>query len=292
MRFQLSCALLAAVAGSVLTFQSVASAGLLGSKPCGAKIYKSDGTLWACTFDDEFSGTRLDAAKWSPITTAQNGITAGAGAGCFVDSRNNIAVSSGKLRLVVRRETTPFTCQSPRGNFSTQYSAGQVATYGKFAQQYGRFAVKARFPAATVAGLQESLWMWPANVSNVSGEIDIAEHYSATSDRVIPYLHYNYDPSTVNASTNTNIVTNNWCMVTKVNAFHEYTLEWNASTITIYIDGSVCLIDNYVSSGTPPFAQPFFIILSAGLGVGKNAFDPATTPLPATTMIDYVRVWK
>jgi hypothetical protein len=34
------------------------------------------------------------------------------------------------------------------------------------------------------------------------------------------------------------------------------------------------------------------VALSQALGINTNAFNPATTPLPATTSIDYVRVWK
>jgi hypothetical protein len=34
------------------------------------------------------------------------------------------------------------------------------------------------------------------------------------------------------------------------------------------------------------------IALTQELGIGPNLFDPATTPLPATTSVDYVRVWK
>jgi hypothetical protein len=41
-----------------------------------------------------------------------------------------------------------------------------------------------------------------------------------------------------------------------------------------------------------PFDQPFFLALTQALGIGGNAFNPATTPLPATTQIDYVRIWQ
>jgi hypothetical protein len=53
--------------------------------------------------------------------------------------------------------------------------------------------------------------------------------------------------------------------------------------------------DDYAASNVAapaPFDQPFFIALTQALGVGTNSFNPATTPLPATTSIDYVRVWK
>jgi hypothetical protein len=34
------------------------------------------------------------------------------------------------------------------------------------------------------------------------------------------------------------------------------------------------------------------IALTQELGIGGNAFNPASTPLPATTEVDYVRVWR
>jgi hypothetical protein len=40
-----------------------------------------------------------------------------------------------------------------------------------------------------------------------------------------------------------------------------------------------------------PFDQPFFLSLTQALGVGTNS-PTASTPLPATTLVDYVRVWK
>jgi hypothetical protein len=33
-------------------------------------------------------------------------------------------------------------------------------------------------------------------------------------------------------------------------------------------------------------------VLTQALGIGLNGFTPGTTPLPATTRVDYVRVWK
>jgi hypothetical protein len=56
-----------------------------------------------------------------------------------------------------------------------------------------------------------------------------------------------------------------------------------------------CLTDNYRPSNVAspaPFNQPFFISLTQALGAGANALEPSATPLPATTSIDYVRVWK
>jgi beta-glucanase (GH16 family) len=136
--------------------------------------------------------------------------------------------------------------------------------------------------------------MWPQNsaASGSSGEIDIAEEYSQYADRVIPYVHYLADPIASLLTPNTNVVTNNHCLINNVNAFHEYTLEWTKGTLRMLYDGQTCLVDNVQTVGTSPFDQPFFMVLTQALGIGTNTFQPANTPLPATTQIDWVRIWK
>jgi beta-glucanase (GH16 family) len=282
---------LVSLAVAVAALLPAGQAGAATGPYCGPTLLKSNGTPWVCTFDDEFAGSQLDWTKWTPITTAMTGLAYSNG--CFVNSPNNLYVSNGYLYLVARKQRQ-FTCTAPWGSFSTRYSVGQVATTGHFSQTYGLFAVRAKFPAATVAGLQSSLWMWPQNLATTGlhGEIDIAEEYSAYSDRVIPYLHYAYDTSTTNTSTDTNVVTTSGCLISNVNAFHTYAVQWNSATISIYYDGKTCLVDNLEPSGTSPFDQPFFVELTQALGSGGNAFDAASTPLPASTVIDWVRAWK
>ena len=257
-----------------------------------------------CTFDDEFDASTRDASsldrtKWTPQTTAASGFHSGPE--CFVNSANNISVADGHLNLTVRREAQQFSCKSPRGDYTSQYTSGDVSTFGTFSQTYGRFEVRAKLSAVAVKGLQESFWLWPVNDTRYgptwpqSGEIDIAEIYHLHADRAIPYVHYVYRPSSVDTKTNTNIVTNNYCLIQNVATFHSYAVEWTPATIKIVYDGKTCLEDNWVPTGVThpaPFDQPFIIALTQALGIGANAFDPATTPLPATTQVDYVRIWR
>lgn len=273
---------------------------------CGATVLKPDGTPWVCTFDDEFDGTSLDRSKWYVQTTAATGYHSGAE--CFVDSPNNIAVSGGTLQLTVRKESAPFTCKTPSGGYASQFTSGTVNGYGKFQQTYGRFEVRAKLPNTAVKGLQETFWLWPANSTKygywpASGEIDFAEFYSQYNGWNIPYLHYSLLQSTVSWATNTNVYTalpapNNQpgmsCSYTK-GAFNTYTVVWEPGRITLQLNGRDCVVDNYAASnvsGAAPFDQPFFIALTQMLGIGANAFVDGTTPLPATTDVDYVRIWK
>ena len=263
------------------------------SSGCGPAIQKSSGGYWQCTFFDNFDGSGLDSSKWIPQRTATSGYMSGPDA-CYVDDPSNISISNGTLKLTARKEATPFSCGDPSGNFTTQYTSGMVTTYDRFSQAYGRFEIRAKVPAAQVRGLQSSLWLWPADPAKYgawpgSGEIDVAEMFSEYPDRAVPYIHYNA------AGTDPN-VTNTSCLISNLAAFHTYAVEWTPDSIKIIYDGHTCLVDipNPAAplTGDQPFDQPFIVALTQALGIGDNAFDPASTPLPATTEVDYVRVWK
>lgn len=274
---------------------------------CGGSLLpKAGGGYWTCSFDDEFDGSALDRSKWVPQTTAASGFTTGVE--CFMDSPGNIAVSGGTLKLTVRKESAPLPCSSWKGTFSSPYTAGMVMTYGTFAQTYGRFEVRAKLPPVTVKGLQETFWLWPQDPYRYgawpySGEIDFGEFYSATPGWNIPYMHYAYDKSTTSWATDTNVVTalpapynqpGRDCRIDQF-GYNTYTLIWLPGRMTIQVNGKDCIVNNYVSTNVAapaPFDAPFFLALTQGIGIQQNAFDPNTTPLPATTEVDYVRIWK
>ena len=288
---RLGGAALATVAFAALLTTAPAEAAPRQPAPnCGANVTKASGAAWLCTFVDNFDGKRLDTSKWFVQQTDGSGF--GGGGDCFVNTANNVGVANGVLSLTTRREAQPFTCRSPYGDFISNHTSGMVSTYTKFAQAYGRFEIRARFPAAKVAGLQSALWLWSAEPAKygswpASGEIDIAEFYSANPDRAIPYIHYD-------TALTDETVTNNYCMITDASAFHSYVAEWTPTAITIIYDGKTCLthaINPLTLTGSAPFDQPFIIALTQALGIGDNSVTDAT-PLPATTAVDYVRVWK
>jgi beta-glucanase (GH16 family) len=288
-RTSLVIAALALLAATCLVVTPTAAAS---GPSCGGKeIPKSTGGYWRCTFADDFGGSSLNTSKWVAQRTDMSGFTDPMSNGCYVNDKDNVRVSNGALRLSARQESAPFTCRSTRGDFSTPYTSGMVSTLGKFAQTYGRFQVRAKVWATRLPGLQSALWLWPVNPHRygewpASGEIDIAEMYSAWPNRAVPYIHYDGDDRDPNA-TNTN------CTVANLADWHTYAVEWTASSIKVIYDGRTCLVDRWIPEAPltrpQPFDQPFIVALTQGLG---KDFDPETTPLPATTQVDYVRVWK
>ena len=274
---------------------------------CGGEVppARADGSAWVCTYNDEFSSLTLDRTRWTPQKTIGSDFTSGgpSGKACYLDSPRNVSVSGGVVNLTVRKEAASVAC----GSFRTYYTAGSVSTVNGFSQMNGRFEVRAKLPNVSLAGLQETLWLWPKNAIKygawpASGEIDFAELYSLYNGWNIPYIHYNYSQPP-NWTTNVNVVTalpapyaqpGMACQYDPA-AFNTYAVTWKPGEIDLYVNGQTCIINHYVSitgsTAAAPFDQPFFLALTQGLGVDANAVT-AKTPLPATTSVDYVRVWK
>ncbi len=278
-------------AAIVLVLVSGAATALLlrdtgpeGSDACGPLVGKDDGGVWQCTFHDDFDRTRLDPGRWTVLESPPSGQT-GARA-CPTDDPRTIELADGELRLSVIEADEPLTCQGQ----PAAHASGQVGTHELFAQQYGRFEARIKVTAADEPGLQEAFWLWPADppdpgdpVWPAAGEIDIAETYSSDPAYAVPFLHYtandNGGPIAGRNTAHCDADRGGW---------HTYTLEWTETELRMLVDGEECLVN---TDDDPAFDKPYFIVLSAMLGRGRNAYDGAA-PLPATTSVDYVRVWR
>jgi beta-glucanase (GH16 family) len=248
---------------------------------------------WNCTLDDEFNGTSLNAGLWQPQLTSTSGYQTGSlfDSVCYVDSPDTISVSGGYLNLSV--------VQVSSNSCGTGYDGGMVSSYQLFSQKYGYFQVRAEMPPTAIQGLQETLWLYPENETLYgswpdSGEIDYGEFYSQYPNADIPAIHYPGSVNDPNANTNGCTIPGD----ATAGQFNTYALSWTPSTITVYFNGVPCLTDTYGSyvaypdTAPEPFNQPFFLAFTSAFGMNGNSFEPGTTPVPATTKIDYVRVWQ
>lgn len=273
-------------AAVVRQHQQQADVMALLTQPCGPPIYKADGSAWQCTFDDEFDGTKLDPSKWMVQTQFVSGSTHD-GFACYLDDPSAVSVSGGELHLTVRKTGTPRMCQGIRK--PTRYIAGMVSTYQRFSQSYGRFEVRMMTQDTTSPGLHEAFWLWPDDRYTrmnwpTTGEVDIAETYSLYPHLAIPYLHY--------GSTDNNGgikgVNTQWTCAADRGVWNTYTLDWSPKGMTILVNGKVCLVND---AHPAAWEERYIVNLTAALGEATNTMTDAT-PIPAKTLVDYVRVWK
>ena len=252
-------------------------------EPCGGRtVTGPGGQRWRCTFDDEFTGSRLDPRRWAVVRTNQYGFHTGPE--CYVDDGRHVRVSGGTLVLTATRGGSCPTTRSP-------YESGMVNTLGRFAQRYGRFEIRARLPATQ--GVQPALWLYPQRTSYGpwprSGEIDIAEIFGRSDGSVSPHLHY-LGLGGVRARPGAA------CHVTDPGgSMHVYGVTWTPASIVFDYDGHRC----FAASWTPapplvapaPFDRPFAVELELALGGLTSPAPTASTRLPVAMQVDYVRVW-
>jgi beta-glucanase (GH16 family) len=253
---------------------------------CGPAVLKPHGARWACSFVDNFNGTSLDRTKWVPTTAFFTG-TSGVHA-CYRDDPSNVNVRNGSLNLTLVQLEEPAPCAVRLA--PTRYMSGGVSTHNLFSQKYGRFEARVKTTATTEPGLHEAFWMWPADDASASpmvpdsGEIDVAETFSIHPSVSVAALHYSTGLFGL-----TRRVTTGVCDAER-GVWNTYALEWSPQRLEFFVNGTSCLVE---TSAQPDFQKPYFINFTLGIGpVTMGNLPTARTPIPATYMVDYVKVWK
>ena len=251
---------------------------------CGTRPAKADGSLWSCTFHDDFDGTTLDRTKWVPNTAFVT--WSGDTHACYRDNPANVNVAGGALNLTLVKLDAPAACGVAVA--PTQYMSGSVSTYHLFSQQYGRFEARIRTTASTSPGLHDVFWLWPDDRYSpidwpASGEIDVAESFSAYPTTTGSYLHYTSPTSSLLLSTN---ATN--CAASR-GEWNTYAVEWGPSRIETFMNGKSCLVN---TSADPAFQKRYIVNLTEGIGGATWNQLSGGTPVPASMQVDYLRVWQ
>lgn len=232
-------------------------------------VASTPGLIWSEEFNTDGAP---NTAKW--------GYDLGAGgwgnneSQYYTSRPENAVVINGVLKITAIKEA-----------FSgSAYTSARLLSKDKFSFKYGKIEVRAKLPAG--GGTWPAIWMLGNNISTVSwpacGEIDIMEHVGNQLNKIYGTLHYP-GRSGGNADGATIIIPD------ATTAFHNYILEWSASSIKIYVDTQ--LFYTFANNASSPFNQNFFVILNMAMGGNfGGAIDPAFTN--ASMEVDYVRVYQ
>lgn len=219
---------------------------------------------WRLTFDDEFSGSALDARKW----TASKGTFENRADPLQYFLPSEVSVGRGKLTLTSER----------RSSHGFGYTSGEVRTLGKFCQLYGRLEVRCRFPAAP--GAWSAVYLLPAD-DRWPPEIDACEFIGHDPGRVYLTNHWQ------NAFGQHQQVNRDWSdPAADWSAWHTYAVEWRPQSVRWYVDG----IQRGMAQG-PTSAVPMYIRINTSVG-GGFAGDPLPGAWPQTFALDYVRMYQ
>lgn len=287
--------------------------GLLLAASAAASASVTSPVIGKLLWSEEFNGASLNTSTW----TASNGN------GCQINlcgygnqelqfySPNNLSIAdvpfepgTRALAITARRETVG----------SNQFTSGKVDSSGKVQVKYGLIEVRMATPKVGI-GLWPAAWMlgvspqtWPRN-----GEIDIMEMGGRqpaglppispdqfVGSNVITFQQAACVPGNESCAGSTAWQNKNWYTPSRslANRFVTYRLYWTDTQMRFTVLDNGREYDMYkapITINSPALNQPFYLLLN--MAVGGN-FTPAATPaqvtapLPATTYVDYIRVYE
>ena len=247
---------------------------------CAAIDYSKSGRQ---VFADEFTGTKVDTAKWR----VRDGESLS-----FDKARilaRNVTVHDGVLDIAGKRETVS----------NRDYTTGYVDTIGKFSQKYGRWEMRAKVPtdATKTRGVWPAFWL---RGDSTPGEIDIMETWGSPATQ-------SFDPSTSNSWTiwrDTNVggadKFTGWShsqghSPAIYEAYHVYAVNWSPGCMTFSFDGTVVGSVNTTRASwmTTSFNSPFNIRLNMQVGSSHWGYpDSRNTKTQFNYLVDYVRAYS
>jgi beta-glucanase (GH16 family) len=245
------------------------------------------GKDWKLTWSDEFNGKGLiDETKWTYDI------------GNWGWGNNELQYYTEKRVENARQEDGNLVIEARKDAVGTPWSSARLTTRGKASFLFGKIEFRAKVPAgngAWAAGwllgdsyVDELSWPYCGEVDileNVGSEIDDATGNGKTHGSV------HYEGYYFKKGNQIPFVTN----VENMNGeFHNYTLEWLPTGMTMYIDGKK-YFDYQVTesrSAAWPYSkipQNLILNLAMGGGMGGNV-DPALTS--QKLIVDYIRVYE
>ena len=248
--------------------------------------------VWSDEFDGA-AGSSVDPAKWS--FDLGDGCTAGiCGWGnnekeYYTNASDNVSLDGqGHLAIVARPAVLNTTCYYG----PCKYTSAKITTRGKMSAAPGRVEARIRIPKGQ--GLWPAFWMLGNDFGTVgwpkSGELDIMENKGSAPSTSSSAIHGpGYSGNTPFAHANTISAP-----ATLADDYHLYAVEWDAVGASFYVDGIMhyqVLRGDIQRYGTSILDKPYYIILNLAVG-GNFDGDPASDSiLPATMLVDYVRVY-
>ncbi|GAA4901013.1 hypothetical protein GCM10023311_28340 [Flaviramulus aquimarinus] len=266
---------------SILNAQVVESKALKDDN----KVSKFNNLVWFDEFDD--AGV-IDSTKWFHQTKLIFGNSWANNEEQHYTNRSiNSFADHGTLKIKAIKEK-----HTDQGH-EKAYTSARLNS--KFAFKYGRVVVRAKLPSAT--GTWPAIWLLGKNIKELGGywynegfgktvwplcgEIDIMEPNVPKTETLATWHWYDGVKYQMNSKS---------VPLSNLDAsqnFHDYILEWDSTSMRIYLDNT--LVNEMPT--VKPYNQEFYILLNVAMG-GNLAADIDSGFTNDTMEIDYVRVYQ
>ena len=231
---------------------------------------------WRLVWQDEFENPKLDQGKWSRCQRGKSDWN-----NTMSDDPKLLKIRDGVLHLRGIQN-------KQKGKGSPPYLTAGVNSKGKYAFQFGKVQIRAKFKSAQ--GAWPALWMlgaekgWPAN-----GEVDLMEHLNF-DQKIYQTVHSEY---TIKVD-KTNTPKKGGVAPIKRDDWNTYGCEWDAEKIIFTVNGKPThTYPRIAEKGAKqyPFTQPFYFVFSMQIG-GNWVGKAKPEHYPAEMEVDWVRVYQ
>lgn len=262
---------------------AVAACLVAGAAPAAAD--------WMETFVDEFEGEALDRTRWKTADYWSNRtLPDNAELQCYLDDA--FAIEDGVLLIEATRRETPAGACHPADR-ALPYASGMITTGGcnpyekepacenleRFAQAYGYFEMRARFPAGK--GFWPAFWLLPAD-GEWPPEVDVLEWIGDDRDTAFMTYHYETEQSdhekAQGAFDGPDFSAD----------FHRFGLLWTPDRLVWYVDG----VERFRVEDAPIPDAPMYLLVNLAVGGTWPGSPDDTTPFPAAMEVDSVRAFS
>ncbi|MGN6250591.1 MAG: glycoside hydrolase family 16 protein [Marmoricola sp.] len=240
--------------------------------------HTSAATRWHKVFDDEFSGTRLNAGKWQTRVQPRTGNRT-----CSSPSSSMVRVAKGHAVLRIKK-VGGATAQCPHGVFANAMIGTGEATMPGFTSTYGRFSARVKFQRGR--GQHGSFWMQTSQPNGA--EIDVAEYFGdGRSDGGISnFVHRSRPDGSVESvgGVRRNVRKLLGRHHTPSNTWHVWSVDWSPSGYVFSVDGHVTMKTSRARVSTSEF-----MVLSL---LTSDWELPSLNTTRSTMQVDWVRAWR
>ncbi|WP_410771540.1 family 16 glycosylhydrolase [Fontibacillus sp. BL9] len=199
----------------------------------------------------------------------------------YTGNEGNLYIDENGLNLSARRENL-----SADGR-QFAYTSARIDTKDHFSFCYGKLIVRAKLPVGQ--GLWPAIWLLPQHQAYgswpASGEIDMVEAKGRLPQQVFGTLHHGKDWD--------HKITEEFTYRFEkgtINEFHDYALEWDASSMRWLVDGH-CYAERSLLPGLMPFDVPFYLVLNLAVGGWYDNVPVDETALPAVMTVSGIWVY-
>jgi beta-glucanase (GH16 family) len=232
-------------------------------------------TTYPLVWSDEFDGTTLNSANWTPET-------GGGGWGnneqqTYTSNPENLSVAGGSLLIQAKKTGTSWT-------------SARIISKDKRSFKYGKIEFRAKLPSGI--GPWPAAWMMGNNISSVSwpacGEIDVMEWRGNPTSDANTVGHALHSPSR-NGGNPLQPATRS-AVANPSTQFHTYAVLWESDKVTFSVDG----VDKAALTPVdqPAFQKEFFLLLNLAMGGDYVGNTIASSLSSASYEVDYVRVYQ